>query len=129
MAKRLEPIGRVIGGVYEGSFVYWLIDQDKTEYFVISPNTRLRIGMFVRLEDNPITFEIRDGDIARFELKDTAFLHEDLDLFTKHRGKVAVRVNRQASEKLQSMSGEKRNKQNDHDFNKLRKTDNQNPPA
>lgn len=107
MAKRLEPIGRVIGGINDGSFVYWLIDRDQKEYFAISPNPRLRIGMFVQIEDNPITFEIRDGDIARFELKDQAFLHEDLDLFTKHRGKVQVRVNRQASEKLQSMCSEK----------------------
>lgn len=111
MAKRLDPIGRVIGGVYEGSFVFWLIDRDQVEYFAISPKQVLKVGVFVQIEDNPITFEIRDGDIARFELKDTAFLHEDLDLFTKHRGKVPVRVNRQASEKLQSMCRDREKKQ------------------
>lgn len=104
MAKRIEPIGKIIGGMYVGSFVFWLIDKDKKEYFVISPSQRLRVGAFVQIEDNPITFQIRDGDIAKIEIKDQAFLHEDLDVYTKHRGKVAMRVNRQASEKLQSMS-------------------------
>ena len=104
MAKRLEPIGRVVGGTYDGSFIYWLIDREKKEYFAVSPNDRLRIGVFVQIEDNPITFEIHDGDIAKVELKDEAFLHEDLAVFTKHRGKVFMRVNRRASKKLQSMS-------------------------
>ena len=62
------------------------------------------MGLLVRLEDNPITFEIRDGDIARIEMKDEAFLHEDLAVFTKHRGKVVMRVNRQAADKLKAMA-------------------------
>lgn len=104
MAKRMEPIGRVVGGTYDGSFIYWLIDREGEEYFAVSPNERLRIGLIVRLEDNPITFEIHDGDIARMEVKDVAFLHEDLAVYTKNRGKILMRVNRRASEKLQSMS-------------------------
>lgn len=104
MAKLIAPIGRVAGGSYNGSFVYWLIDKDQTEYFVVSPQERLKMGLFVRLEDNPITFEIRDGDIARIEVKDEAFLHEDLAVFTKHRGKIVMHVNRQAADKLKSMA-------------------------
>jgi len=104
MAKRIPPIGRVIGGSYDGSFIYWLQEKDGTEYFAVSPSERLRIGMLVRLEDNPITFEIRNGDIARIEAKDEAFLHEDLAVFTKHRGRVLARVNRQAAEKLRTMA-------------------------
>ena len=104
MAKLIPPIGRVVGGSYDGSFIYWLIDKDQTEYFVVSPRDRLKIGLLVRLEDNPITFEIRDGDIARIETKDEAFLHEDLAVFTKHRGKVIMRVNRQAADKLRQMA-------------------------
>ena len=86
------------------SFIYWLIDKDQTEYFVVSPRDRLKMGLLVRLEDNPITFEIRDGDIARIEEKDEAFLHEDLAVFTKHRGKVIMRVNKQAADKLRRMA-------------------------
>lgn len=104
MAKLIPPIGRVVGGGYDGSFIYWLIDKDQTEYFVVSPRDRLKLGLLVRLEDNPITFEIRDGDIARIEEKDEAFLHEDLAVFTKHRGKVVMRVNRQAADKLKQMA-------------------------
>ena len=104
MAKLIAPIGRVVGGSYDSSFVYWLQDKDGTEYFVVSPNDRLRIGILVRLDDNPITFEIRDGDIARVETKDEAFLHEDMAVYTKHRGKVFMRVNRQAADKLRAMS-------------------------
>lgn len=104
MAKLIPPIGRVVGGGYDGSFIYWLIDRDQTEYFVVSPRDRLKLGLLVRLEDNPITFEIRDGDIARIETKDEAFLHEDLAVFTKHRGKVVMRVNRQAADKLRQMA-------------------------
>ena len=104
MAKLIPPIGRVVGGGYDGSFIYWLIDKDQTEYFVVSPRDRLKMGLLVRLEDNPITFEIRDGDIARIETKDEAFLHEDLAVFTKHRGKVIMRVNRQAADKLRQMA-------------------------
>ncbi len=104
MAKLITPIGRVVGGSYEGSFIFWLIDQDQTEYFVVSPNDRLRIGFLVRIEDNPVTFEVRDGDIARIEIKDEAFLHEDLAVYTKHRGRVLMRVNRQAADKLKSMA-------------------------
>ncbi len=104
MAKLIPPIGRVVGGSYDGSFIYWLIDKDQTEYFVVSPKDRLKMGLLVRLEDNPITFEIRDGDIARIEMKDEAFLHEDLAVFTKHRGKVVMRVNRQAADKLKAMA-------------------------
>lgn len=104
MAKLIPPIGRVVGGSYDGSFIYWLIDKDQTEYFVVSPRDRLKMGLLVRLEDNPITFEIRDGDIARIETKDEAFLHEDLAVFTKHRGKVIMRVNRQAADKLRQMA-------------------------
>ncbi|MBO4359183.1 MAG: hypothetical protein J5796_05225 [Erysipelotrichaceae bacterium] len=104
MAKHIAPIGRVVGGTYDGSFVYWLIDKDETEYFAVSPNDRLRIGIVVRLEDNPITFEVRDGDVARIETKDEAFLHEDLAVYTKHRGRVLMRVNRQAADKLRSMA-------------------------
>ena len=104
MAKLIPPIGRVVGGGYDGSFIYWLIDRDQTEYFVVSPRDRLKLGLLVRLEDNPITFEIRDGDIARIETKDEAFLHEDLAVFTKHRGKVIMRVNRQAADKLRQMA-------------------------
>ena len=104
MAKLIPPIGRVVGGGYDGSFIYWLIDKDQTEYFVVSPRDRLKLGLLVRLEDNPITFEIRDGDIARIETKDEAFLHEDLAVFTKHRGKVVLRVNRQAADKLRQMA-------------------------
>ncbi len=104
MAKLIPPIGRVVGGSYDGSFIYWLIDKDQTEYFVVSPKDRLKMGLLVRLEDNPITFEVRDGDIARIETKDEAFLHEDLAVFTKHRGKVIMRVNRQAADKLRMMA-------------------------
>ncbi len=104
MAKLIPPIGRVVGGSYDGSFIYWLIEKDQTEYFAVSPNERLRIGMFVGIEDNPITFEVRDGDIARIETKDEAFLHEDLAVYTKHRGKVFMRVNRQAADKLRMMA-------------------------
>ena len=104
MAKLIPPIGRVVGGGYDGSFIYWLIDRDQTEYFVVSPRDRLKLGLLVRLEDNPITFEIRDGDIARIETKDEAFLHEDLAVFTKHRGKVVMRANRQAADKLRQMA-------------------------
>ena len=104
MAKYIPPIGRVVEGSYDGSFVYWPIEKDETEYFAVSPNERLRVGIFVRIEDNPITFEIRDGDIARIETKDEAFLHEDLAVYTKHRGKLLLRVNRQAAEKLRSMA-------------------------
>ena len=104
MAKLIPPIGRVVGGGYDGSFIYWLIDKDQTEYFVVSPRDRLKLGLLVRLEDNPITFEIRDGDIARIETKDEAFLHEDLAVFTKHRGKVIMRVNKQAADKLRRMA-------------------------
>ncbi len=104
MAKLIPPIGRVVGGSYDGSFIYWLIEKDQTEYFAVSPNDRLRVGLFVQIDDNPITFEIRRGDIARIEMKDEAFLHEDLAVFTKHRGKVVMRVNRQAADKLRSMS-------------------------
>lgn len=104
MAKYIPPIGRVVGGTYDGSFVYWLINKDETEYFAVSPSDMLRIGFVVRLEDNPITFEIRDGDIARIETKDEAFLHEDLAVYTKHRGCVLMRVNRQAADKLRSMA-------------------------
>jgi len=104
MAKLIPPIGRVVGGSYDGSFIYWLIEKDQTEYFAVSPNDRLRVGLFVQIDDNPITFEIRRGDIARIEMKDEAFLHEDLAVFTKHRGKVVMRVNRQAADKLRAMS-------------------------
>ena len=104
MAKLIAPIGRVVGGSYDGSFIYWLVDKDEKEYFAVSPNERLRIGMFIRIEDNPITFEVHDGDIARIETKDEAFLHEDLAVYTKHRGGILMRVNRQAAEKLRKMS-------------------------
>ena len=104
MAKYIPPIGRVVGGSYDGSFLYWLINKDKTEYFAVSPNERLRVGVFVQIDDNPITFEIRNGDIARVETKDEAFLHEDLAVYTKHRGKVFLRVNRQAADKLRAMA-------------------------
>ena len=104
MARLIPPIGRVVEGTYDGSFIFWLQDRDETEYFVISPSDRLRIGMLVRLDDNPITFEVRDGDIARIETKDEAFLHEDLAVYTKHRGRVLMRVNRQAADKLRSMA-------------------------
>ena len=104
MAKYIPPIGRVVGGSYDGSFLYWLINKDKTEYFAVSPNERLRVGIFVQIDDNPITFEIRNGDIARVETKDEAFLHEDLAVYTKHRGKVFLRVNRQAADKLRAMA-------------------------
>ena len=104
MAKLIPPIGRVVGGTYDGSFIYWLQEKDETEYFAVSPSERLRIGIFVRLEDNPITFEVRDGDIARIETKDEAFLHEDLAVYTKHRGMVFMRVNRQAADKLRGMA-------------------------
>ena len=104
MAKLIAPIGRVISGSYDGSFVFWLIEKDQTEYFAVSPNERLRIGRLIDINDNPITFEIRKGDIARIEEKDEAFLHEDLAVFTKHRGKVTMRVNRQAADKLREMS-------------------------
>ena len=107
MAKLIPPIGRVIGGSYEDSFIYWLQDKDETEYFVISPKDRLKIGMLIRLEDNPITFEVRNGDIARIETRDEAFLHEDLAVYTKHRGRVLMRVNRQAADKLRSMADRK----------------------
>ena len=108
MAKLIPPIGRVVGGSYDGSFIYWLIEKDQTEYFAVSPNDRLRIGMFIRIDDNPITFEIHDGDIARIEAKDEAFLHEDLAVYTKNRGKILMRVNRQAADKLRAMSDEKK---------------------
>ncbi|MCR5035110.1 MAG: hypothetical protein K6B42_06835 [Clostridia bacterium] len=104
MAKYIPPIGRVVGGSYDGSFVYWLITKEETEYFAVSPNERLRVGIFVQIDDNPITFEVRDGDIARVETKDEAFLHEDLAVYTKHRGKIFMRVNRQAADKLRSMA-------------------------
>ena len=104
MAKLIPPIGRVVGGVYEDSFIYWLQERDETEYFAVSPNDRLKIGMIVRLEDNPITFEVRNGDIARIETRDEAFLHEDLAVYTKHRGMVLMRVNRQAADKLREMA-------------------------
>ena len=87
MAKLIPPIGRVVGGSYDGSFIYWLIEKDQTEYFAVSPNDRLRIGMFVRIDDNPITFEI---------------------VYTKNRGKILMRVNRQAADKLRAMSDEKK---------------------
>ena len=104
MAKLIPPIGRVVGGSYDGSFIYWLIEKNQKEYFAVSPNDRLRVGLFVQIDDNPITFEIRDGDIARIEAKDEAFLHEDLAVFTKHRGRILMRVNRQAADKLRAMS-------------------------
>ena len=104
MAKLIAPIGRVVGGSYDGSFIYWLQNKDGTEYFAVSPSERLRIGIMVRLEDNPITFEVRDGDIARIETKDEAFLHEDLAVYTKHRGGILMRVNRQAADKLREMA-------------------------
>ena len=104
MAKLIPPIGRVVGGSYDGSFIYWLQDKDKTEYFAVSAADRLKIGIMVRLEDNPITFEVRDGDIARVETKDEAFLHEDLAVYTKHRGRILMRVNRQAADKLRAMA-------------------------
>ena len=44
------------------------------------------------------------GDIARIETKDEAFLHEDLAVYTKHRGRILMRVNRQAADKLRAMS-------------------------
>ena len=50
------------------------------------------------------SFEVRDGDIERIETKDEAFLHEDLAVYTKHRGRVLMRVNRQAADKLRSMA-------------------------
>ena len=102
MAKRISPIGRVVGGSYDNSFVYWLIEKDGSEFFAVSPNERLRIGMFVGIDDNPITFKLKDDDIIRVIVKDEAFLHEDLDLITKKRGKIFVRVNRQAADKLKS---------------------------
>ena len=104
MAKLIPPIGRVVEGTYDGSFIYWLITKDQTEYFAVSPKERLRVGVFVQIEDNPITFEVRDGDIARVETKDEAFLHEDLAVYTKHRGKIFMRVNRQAADKLRAMA-------------------------
>ena len=104
MAKLIAPIGRVVGGTYDGSFIYWLIEKDQTEYFAVSPKDRLKVGILVQIDDNPITFEIRNGDIARVETKDEAFLHEDLAVYTKNRGKVFMRVNRQAADKLRAMS-------------------------
>ena len=104
MTKHIAPIGRVVDGTYDGSFIYWLIDKDETEYFAVSPSERLRVGILVRIEDNPIAFEIRDADVARVETKDEAFLHEDLAVYTKHRGRVFMRVNRQAADKLRSMA-------------------------
>ena len=61
MAKYIPPIGRVVGGSYDGSFIYWLITKEETEYFAVSPSERLRVGIFVQIDDNPITFEVRDG--------------------------------------------------------------------
>ncbi len=104
MAKLIPPIGRVVGGTYDGSFIYWLQERDETEYFAVSPKDRLKIGLVVRIEDNPITFEVREGDVTRVETKDEAFLHEDLAVYTKHRGRVLMRVNRQAADKLRSMA-------------------------
>ncbi|MGX8774181.1 MAG: hypothetical protein ACSW8G_03900 [Bacillota bacterium] len=104
MAKLIPPIGRVVGGSYDGSFIYWLQEKDQTEYFAVSPSDRLRIGMIVRIEDNPITFEVRDNDVSRVETRDEAFLHEDLAVYTKHRGMILMRVNRQAADKLRSMA-------------------------
>ena len=102
MAHRISPIGRVIGGEYDNCFVYWLIEKDGSEYFAISPNQRLRVGMFVQIDDNPITCRLRMEDIVRVTQRDEAFLHEDLDLYTKMWGKIPVRVNRQAADKLKS---------------------------
>ena len=102
MAKIINPIGRVVGGSYDNCFLFWLLDKDGSEYFAISPKQILRIGAFVRLEDNPITVRLKESDIVRVNKTDEAFLHEDLDLFTKHSGKIPVRLNKQASEKLQS---------------------------
>ena len=102
MAKRIEPIGRVVGGQYDNCFLFWLMDKDGTEYFAISPKQMLRISAFVRLEDNPITLCLHEDDIVRVKKTDEAFLHEDLELITKLCGKIPVRLNKQASEKLQS---------------------------
>ena len=104
MAKLINPIGRVVGGQYDNSFLFWLMDKDGTEYFIISPKQVLRIGAFVRLEDNPITLSLHKNDIVRVKKTDEAFLHEDLELFTKLSGKIPVRLNKQASAKLQSWS-------------------------
>ena len=102
MASRISPIGRVIGGKYESHFLFWLIDKDKTEYFIISPAQRLRIGMLVQLDDNPIDCKLYLDDIVRVEQKDEAFLHEDLDIYSKNEGKIPLRVNREAAERLKS---------------------------
>ena len=104
MARRISPIGRVIGGKYDNCFVYWLIEKDGDEYFAISPNQRLRLGMFIRIDDNPINCKIHLEDLVRVTQKDEAFLHEDLDLFTKEWGKIPVRINKQAADKLKSVS-------------------------
>jgi len=102
MATRISPIGRVIGGRYENHFIYWLIERDETEYFIVSPAQRLRFGMFVQINDNPIDLKLNLSDIVRVEVKDETFLHEDLDIFTKNWGKIPLRVNKEASEKLKS---------------------------
>ena len=107
MAKRIDPIGRVVGGRYDDCFLFWLMDKDGTETFAISPKQSLRISAFVRLEDNPIAEVLTEGDIVRVTKTDEAFLHEDLDLYTKNCGKVPVRLNKQASEKLQSWAKKK----------------------
>ncbi len=104
MATRISPIGRVVGDKYENHFLYWLIDEDKTEYFIVSPAQRLRFGRFVQISDNPIDLKLNLSDIVRVEVKDEAFLHEDLDIYTKKWGKLSLRVNREASEKLKSVT-------------------------
>lgn len=103
MAKRISPIGRVVGGAYDSCFVYWLMEKDGREYFAVSPNERLRVGMFVQIDDNPITCRFGEGDVIRIEQKDEAFLHEDLNVYTKKWGKIPIRVNRQAADKLKSL--------------------------
>ena len=102
MAKRISPIGRVVGGSYNNCFVYWLIEKNGDEYFAVSPAGRLKVGLTFGIDDNPITVRIHDADIVRVETRDEAFLHEDLDVYTKRWGKIPVRVNRQASERLKS---------------------------
>ena len=109
MARRISPIGRVIGGKHDNCFVYWLIEKDGEDYFLISPNQRLRLGMFIQLDDNPIICKIYMDDLVRVTRKDEAFLHEDLDLFTKKWGKISVRVNKQAASKLKSASKNAKN--------------------
>ncbi|MDO4869947.1 MAG: hypothetical protein Q4A65_06690 [Bacillota bacterium] len=103
MAKRINPIGRIVGGSLDNCFIFWLIEKDGTEYFAISPNQILRVGIMVHIDDNPITCKIYPEDIVRVETKDEAFLHEDFHVYTKTRGKLPMRVNRQAADKLKSV--------------------------